>query len=78
MKGATVPQPESERLADALLRGLRPIVVGLLDSAMAASAGGDSDDELSAADVAHVEALVARRRQRQRQEAPRRRRNACV
>lgn len=61
MTGSTMPRTEAEQLADAVLRGLRPLVVQLLEAALAEPA---DDDALTAADLARIDALVERRRQR--------------
>lgn len=60
-------RPESERMADRLLRAARPWLVGLLDDFSPDELG--VDEEISAAEQARIDAWVERDRQR-RAESP--------
>ena len=59
-------QPRAEQLADLLWRMLRPQAVAMLDAALAVQSDGMPADELTAEDVARLDALIARRTRRQR------------
>lgn len=68
-------QPKAEKIADRILRRLRPLLVGELDAELDAEDGGEpTADELSAEDEARLDAWVVRQRQRMRdrgqQQAP--------
>lgn len=60
-------RPSSEKIADRILRRLRPMLVEELDAELSASDGGKpAADELSAEDEARLDAWVVRQRQRTR------------
>ncbi len=63
-----MPRRETERLADALLRVVRPTLLRVLDAAVVAQQDSEPGDELSPEDEARVDACVARRRQRDREQ----------
>lgn len=60
-------RPSPEKIADRILRRLRPLLVEELDAELGAADGGKpAADELSAEDEARLDAWVVRQRQRTR------------
>jgi hypothetical protein len=59
---------EAERLAAALWRTLKPMIVDVLDTALATQEDSEPDEALSPEDDTRIDKWLARRRQRDREQ----------